>query len=212
MNFRTLRSYRLLESRLRYWQKLNPGFDKLIRATAASQPDWIVTNLSIQMVSELDNYSLQGYNPSAVEMPGAYFDYASGSLLVDAKIFNAASLPSQAGMILHELLRANQERLKLTNEYIQNAVEYVMEETLEQVRWNQMDTHYHFFLSDDQFPFDPALPHAPPAHGKTTTAEINAALASGILGEKAIALPLEEHEGRFHKEHCQHELDCPENF
>lgn len=213
VNFRRLRSFRYLEKQVHLWEKWEPQFAEFFRAAVKSQPDWIVTGLWLQSVNEFEKIPGHGFNPTAVAIPGAHFDYANGALLVNAKVFNGAGLVSQAAMILHELLRASQARLHLDNEYIQGVVSRVADDRPDLVSMAN-DPKYDGLFNDSFLKPDPNAPAAPPPHGANADAEVAAALANGILGEKLFELPLAplERNGQYQAQLCKNELDCDDDF
>jgi hypothetical protein len=160
-DFRTLNSFGFLEQRLESWNRSAPKFAALMRATARVQPDWIATPFSIQPASSSPAF------PGG-SVPGAYLSNAR--LFVDIKVWNRAGLQSQAALILHELLRANQARLKLADDFVKGIVFRVIEEEPSP------------FFHDELFSSDPNVLEGAPPHPATPDSEVASAIAVGIIG------------------------------
>ncbi|MGZ3650735.1 MAG: hypothetical protein ACXVB9_11015 [Bdellovibrionota bacterium] len=161
-DFRALDSFRFLQQRLTAWSPSAPRFAALMRATALRQPDWIATSYSIQ-------YGASAKLPGEA-IAGAYL--SKDHLFVDVKVWNRAGLQSQAALILHEMLRANQERLQLSDGFLRRIVFRVIEE--EPFSGN--------LFGDEAFGPDLDASDIRPAHAASPKEEVDAAVTWGILG------------------------------
>jgi hypothetical protein len=120
---RKLKSYKYLEKQLKAWERWAPNFTKLMKEGLKQEINFIATHYSIQSVKEIQ--VPPGFDRERA-VPGAYFEYGSQRLFVDLKVWNDAGLESQAAMLLHELLRREQERFQLKNATIQRTVRRVI--------------------------------------------------------------------------------------